>query len=325
VAQSTWSADAFTWTNTGNVWANVTYADSVALASNVTQVDSGLANYPSTATLAAESAMTGTGGFLKVAEAVMGLAGGFTPSSQQVFVESIALATTEGLTSVGNKLYVDSITFGTTVNFPLAGTTTWDLDTDTWSNTTSSWGYAPPVALSVAANITQVMLSKLNAEDLTMMPSALLAMSAGVSAGATIAIPVSATYTLTANSSNTGLALMPQSITIAANETFALAEDMVIPVSATLASSETFALAEDMLIPVEVTLATSNTQTGAANAIYVESITVANEQNMKFNINFEESIGLAMASNTTSINNFLWNDVTEDTGSTWTKVSDPDE
>ena len=80
-----------------------------------------------------------------------------------------------------------------------------------------------------------------------------------------------------------------------------------------------------MLIPVEVTLATSNTQTGAANAIYVESITVANEQNIKFNINFEESIGLAMASNTTSINNFLWNDIAEDTGSTWTKVSDPDE
>jgi hypothetical protein len=325
VAQSTWSADSYTWTNSSNVWANTTYADSVALASNVTQTDAGLANYPSTATLAAESTMLGSGGFLKVAEAVMGLAGGFTPSSQQVFVESIALASTEGLTSVGNKVYVDSITFGTTVNFPLAGTTTWDLETATWTNTTSSWGYVPPLAISVAASITQVMLSKLNAEDLTMMPSALLAMSAGVSAGATVAIPVSATYALTANSSNTGLALMPQSITIAANETFALAEDMVIPVSATLASSETFSLAEDMVIPVEVTLAISNTQTETGNAIYVESITVANEQNMKFNINFEESVGLAMASNTTSINNFLWNDIAEDTGSTWTKVSDPDE
>jgi len=35
MAQSTWSADAFTWTNSGNVWANTTYADTATLAANV--------------------------------------------------------------------------------------------------------------------------------------------------------------------------------------------------------------------------------------------------------------------------------------------------
>ena len=214
---------------------------------------------------------------------------------------------------------------GTTGNFPLAGTTTWDLETATWTNTTSSWGYAPPIALSVAASITQVMLSKLNAEDLTMIASALLAMSAGVSAGATVAYPVSITYAATGDFTTTGLALMPQSITIDTSNTYTLAEDLAMPVSATFASTETFALAEDMLMPMEVTLALSSTQTAAGNTIYVESLTMANEQNMKFNINFEESASFDIRSSINSINNFLWNDIAEDTGSTWTKVSDPDE
>ena len=46
---------------------------------------------------------------------------------------------------------------------------------------------------------------------------------------------------------------------------------------------------------------------------------------MKFNINFEESATLSATSGASSSSNFLWNDITEDTGTTWTKVSDPDE
>ena len=89
--------------------------------------------------------------------------------------------------------YVDSITFANTLNFPLAGTTTWDLETATWASTSSSWGYTPPVTLAVSANITQVMLSSLNAEDVEKIASALMPTDLGVSATVTLVMPVSGT------------------------------------------------------------------------------------------------------------------------------------
>jgi hypothetical protein len=55
------------------------------------------------------------------------------------------------------------------------------------------------------------------------------------------------------------------------------------------------------------------------------SISLANTQNIKNNINFEENITLASAGLITSDNNLLWNYTTEDTSTTWTKVADPDE
>ena len=245
MAQSTWSADSFTWTNTGNVWANVTYADSVALAANVTQTDSGLANYPSTATFAANATMSNVAGFSLVASAVLALSAGQTSAANAIYISSVTLGSTQSTSSVGNKLYVESITFANTLSIPLAGTTTWSLETSTWSSTTGSWGYTPPVTLSVAANITQVMLNSLNAEDIEKIATALMPTDLGVSATVTLVMPASGT--------------------------------------------------------------------------------LANEQDMKFNINFEETATLAALTGTTSDNSFLWNDVTEDTGTTWTKVSDPDE
>lgn len=55
------------------------------------------------------------------------------------------------------------------------------------------------------------------------------------------------------------------------------------------------------------------------------SATLANEQTIKNNVNFEESASMSMTNTTSSDNNFLWNDVLEDTGTTWTKVADADE
>jgi hypothetical protein len=209
---------------------------------------------------------------------------------------------------------------GTTVNFPLSGTTTWDLETATWANADGYWGYAPPIAIAVSATITQVMLSNLNAEDMTMLPSGLLAMSNAVSAGATIAIPASVTFATTGGFTDTALALMPMSVTLAGNTTMTDTGLAEMPMTIAMGSNNTMTDSALALMPMSVTLATSKTLVAGANAIYVESITMANEQNMKFNINFEESVGFAMASNTTSINNFLWNDEAEDTGTTWTKV-----
>ena len=246
MAQSTWSADSATWTNTGNVWANTTYADSVALAANVTQTDSGLTNYPSTATLAANTTYTNTGGFSLVGAITLGLNSAVSNTNNAVYVESVTLATTEGLTSAGYKLYVDSITLGTTVNMPLPGTTTWDLETATWTDTTGTWGYTPPIAVPVTATLTQVISSLTGAEDAEKLASILLALSSGVTASGSIIAPV--------------------------------------------------------------------------------SLTIATEMgDFKTNINFEELATLAAISGISSDNNFLWNDIAEDTGSTWTKVSDPDE
>ena len=73
MAQSSWSADSFTWTNSGNVWANTTYIDTATLASNVTQTDTGLTVYPSSATLAATSTLTAAGGFYLIGEALFAL------------------------------------------------------------------------------------------------------------------------------------------------------------------------------------------------------------------------------------------------------------
>jgi len=52
--------------------------------------------------------------------------------------------------------------------------------------------------------------------------------------------------------------------------------------------------------------------------------TLENNQDIKFNINFEESITITGKSNITSSNNFLWNDQEEDASTIWTKIADPD-
>lgn len=245
MAQSTWSADSSAWSSNSYVWANGTYGGTATLAANTTQSNTGVAVYPSSVTFGANVGLANTGGFLKVAQIVLGLASSVTSSANAVYLESVTLASTEDMSSVGNKIYVDSITIGTKVNIPLPGTTTWNLETSTWDTTTGSFGYSPPVAVAVAANITQVMLNSLNAEDIEKIASAILATEMGVGASASINIPLSGT--------------------------------------------------------------------------------LANEQTIKFNINFEESATLSATSGTSSSSNFLWNNEAEDTGTTWTKVSDPDE
>jgi hypothetical protein len=201
---------------------------------------------PRTATFTQNSGMSvPTVGFALAGVAEFAMASTLAERGNSTYPVEITLASTEGASGLGNQVFVDSITFANTVNIPLAGTTTWDLDTSTWASATTYWGYAPPVKLNVTAEITQVMLNKLNAEDIQKIASALMPTEMGV--GATVTL--------------------------------------VMPFSGTLES----------------------------------------EQDMKFNINFEESATLSATSGTSSSSNFLWNDIAEDTGSTWTKVSDPDE
>jgi hypothetical protein len=229
---STWTTYSGTWDSLASQTEEWGYIPSIAVSRTATLAATSNINIP-------------TVGFALVGEAVFALNAGQTSSATSIYPSSITLAVTQDQSSVGNIVMVESITYANTLNIPLPGTTTWDLETSTWTSTTGSWGYAPPVTLSVAANITQVMLSSLNAEDIEKIATALMPTDLGVSATVTLIMPFSGT--------------------------------------------------------------------------------LANEQDMKFNINFEETATLAALSGTTSDNSFLWNDIAEDTGSTWTKVSDPDE
>lgn len=82
---------------------------------------------------------------------------------------------------------------------------------------------------------------------------------------------------------------------------------------------------EDAIKLASALFGTSVGTTAAASVQIPVSASLANTQNLKNNVNFEESITLNASSNTTSTNNFLWNDTAEDTSTTWTKVADPDE
>ena len=53
--------------------------------------------------------------------------------------------------------------------------------------------------------------------------------------------------------------------------------------------------------------------------------TLAIGNTIKNNVNFEESGTMGMTGSASSDNTFLWNDVTEDEDTLWTKISDPDE
>ena len=169
----------------------------------------------------------------------------FVPTSTGIFVNNVAtLAATNELSAIGNLLFVDSITIGTTVNIPLPGTTTWNLETNTWE-TSGSWGYTPSVAIPVSAQLNQLIVDELNEEDAEKIASGTFELQSGVVANASVSVPVSG--------------IMSQELA------------------------------------------------------------------QKFNINFEESITINMSSRQSSDNNFLWNDVQEDSDTTWSKVADPDE
>ncbi len=108
-------------------------------------------------------------------------------------------------------------------------------------------------------------------------------------------------------------------------DTWNYSASVSVPVSANLTQINLSELHEEdakKLASAVYSLATGATASG--NIIVPVSATLANNQNLKFNINFEESITITGTSNITSSNNFLWNDQEEDTSTTWTKVADPD-
>ena len=111
-----------------------------------------------------------------------------------------------------------------------------------------------------------------------------------------------------------------------ANSSVSSSQTAVFPVTANMTQLNLTELNEEDAIKLaSAILGTSVGATAAASLVMPALISLANEQTIKNNVNFEESISLGATGNLTSSNNFLWNDITEDTSTTWTKVADPDE
>ncbi len=116
------------------------------------------------------------------------------------------------------------------------------------------------------------------------------------------------TATLTGNSSLTAsaLALFPSTATLSQSVGSVTGEDKDTNVTSLLNLENAIISSGAIVVPVSAIL---DTELG----------------DFKTNINFEESVTLSATTSTSSNNTFLWNDVTEDTDTLWTKISDPDE
>ena len=100
---------------------------------------------------------------------------------------------------------------------------------------------------------------------------------------------------------------------------------IAIPVDANLTQINLSELHEEDAEKIASAIYAMATGATASGSVQVPvTATLSNNQDIKFNINFEESITISGTSNITSSNNFLWNDQQEDTSTAWTKVADPD-
>jgi len=111
-----------------------------------------------------------------------------------------------------------------------------------------------------------------------------------------------------------------------ANSSVSSSQTAAIPVTASMTQLNLTELNEEDAIKLaSAILALSSSTTASATLTMPVVSTLANSQDIKNNVNFEESATISMTADTTSTNNFLWNDEAEDTAAIWTKVADPDE
>ena len=102
-------------------------------------------------------------------------------------------------------------------------------------------------------------------------------------------------------------------------------EDTIFPRSLSLGSNYGMSGTTAHVMPAAATLEGTSAVANSQTAQLPVSGTLAGTSNIKNNVNFEESGTMGMTGSALSNNTFLWNDVTEDTDTLWTKISDPDE
>ena len=109
------------------------------------------------------------------------------------------------------------------------------------------------------------------------------------------------------------------------NFTQSLLEDTVFPRGITLGSNFGMAGTTAHVMPAAIQIDGSNAIVNNQVAKMPVAGTLAIGNTIKNNVNFEESGTMGMTGSASSDNTFLWNDVTEDEDTLWTKISDPDE
>ena len=114
--------------------------------------------------------------------------------------------------------------------------------------------------------------------------------------------------------------------TLGADNTFSSSQTAAFPVTANMTQVIFSELNEEDAIKLaSATMGTSVGTTASGSIAVPVSAILANNQLIKNNTSFQESCVMSLQGSSSSENNFLWNDITEDTSSIWTKVSDPDE
>ena len=217
-----------------------------------------------------------------------------------------------------------------------ATTTTWATDPHIWRNTTFQDGVVfnnnSSVVLGyntkyvVTADITQINFSELHEEDRVSLLSGLLDNTVGVSATYTIAKPVLAVLDSSLDNGASVIANFVGDATLSNTTGTDASSGALKPVIADMTQVIFSELNEEDAIKLASAFMGLSSGTVASANILIEVIGVlTHTQNLKNNVNYEESALLNTTASTSSVNNFLWNDTAEDTSTTWTKVADPDE
>ena len=102
-------------------------------------------------------------------------------------------------------------------------------------------------------------------------------------------------------------------------------EDLEQALVATLGGNYGMAGTTAHVMPAAIQIDGSNAIVNSQVAKMLSAGTLAIGNTIKNNVNFEESGTIGMTGSASSDNTFLWNDVTEDEDTLWTKISDPDE
>ena len=249
-----------------------------------------------------------------------------------------------------NTTYQDEITLSSEFDKILAPII-WDTRTTTWATNDKTWDYDAPNAschLARQGNITLgSSVSSSASGGFNLVGVADFNLGAGsTSTGNTVYInaiefngnagldsvgnmPITGSITLGSGlgvqqSDLLGWELITESWADS-TDTWNYGATIAIPVDANLTQINLSELHEEDTEKIASAIyAMATGATASGNLAVPVSITLSNNQNLKFNINFEESITIEGTSNITSSNNFLWNDQEEDASTLWTKISDPD-
>lgn len=116
------------------------------------------------------------------------------------------------------------------------------------------------------------------------------------------------------------------SVILNSNSDFTLGYNTKYPVTANMTQINLSELNEEDAKKIASALMALSAGTTASCTVSIPlSAILSNELLIRNNTNFEESASMSMTNTTSSGNNFLWNDITEDSSTTWTKVADADE